>query len=144
MYFSYHIIIVLVYPLTHWCSDSLTVPGQVECASRWNDSNATAVSLSWQPPSRENGLTLSYHIRLVRYTSRDVVLAEVNVSSDVRSVTLFSQEQLEGGVPYIAEVVAENSVGRSSDVCESVDFYAQLGKSPLLSCALNSGHSLSS
>ncbi len=103
-----------------------TVPGQVNCDPRWTNRNDSAVSVAWQPPSRENGVTLSYHIRLVGYSSRDSVLAEVNVSSEVRDVTLFPQQMLVGGVPYIVEVVAENSIGRSTEVCQAIDFFTQL------------------
>ncbi len=92
-------------------------------------SSSTSVTVRWAPPTQENGITLAYHIRLVRYGSSDSApLAEANVTSSDREVTLTPSDVLVGGVPYTVQVVAENIIGRGTEVCQSIDFIAQLGR----------------
>ncbi|XP_064386408.1 uncharacterized protein LOC135334957 isoform X2 [Halichondria panicea] len=103
------------------------LPGRVECAPRWVSSSSTFVTVRWAPPTQENGITLAYHIRLVRYGNSDSTpLAEANMTSSDREVTLTPRDDLVGGVPYTVQVVAENSIGRSTEICQSIDFIAQL------------------
>ncbi len=114
------------------------MPGRVECAPRWVSSSFTSVTVRWAPPTQENGITLAYHIRLVRYGSSDSTpLAEANVTSSDREVTLTPSDDLVGGIPYTVQVVAENSIGRSTEICQSIDFIAQLGEWKLTSNKLS-------
>ncbi len=114
------------------------MPGRVECAPRWVSSSSTSATVRWAPPTQENGITLAYYIRLVRYGSSDSTpLAEANVTSSDREVTLTPSDDLVGGIPYTVQVVAENSIGRSTEICQSIDFIAQLGEWKLTSNKLS-------
>ncbi len=100
----------------------------MECVPRWVTSTSTNVTTHWDPPTQQNGIILAYYIRLVRYGIPDSApLAEANVTSTARDVTLMADGLMEG-VPYTVQILAENSIGRSVEVCQSIDFIAQLGE----------------
>ncbi len=100
----------------------------MECVPRWVTSTSTNVTTQWDPPTQQNGIILAYCIRLVRYGIPDSApLAEANVTSTARDVTLMADGLMEG-VPYTVQIRAENSIGRSVEVCQSIDFIAQLGE----------------
>ena len=145
-----------MFRLISW--SSCAAPGIVNnCPSRWTDL-ASAIQVTWSAPERPNGVLLQYHLQLITYDGRRVIVTE-SVGSTTFLDDLDSSELrefqhncgfclllgwtfftvvvvqhsspptlTEDGVPYIVSIFAENPAGNGTK-CNVTDFTNELGKS---------------